>query len=1039
MSRIKRSIGVIRRLRISSYVSMILLAFFFMGIITPFYLKPKDIEAATGTATESTMTFTSTSNTASVDFSVDSANGTAAISDSSHQIKFSIATNNYTGYKVYLNADSTKLTNDDDDTIGTLASGTPVSKTDFMAASGTAYNNKWGVIPNYYNSSANSTMIYGFGGTYGSILLRNTSAANSSAHSYTIDMAVRADYTRPAGAYINNTYIWIYYVANPVAYSITYNANTTDTVTNMPSPNPQAASDVTSTSITLSSNTPIRDDATFLGWCSVATTKSGSIDTCSGTTYQPGGSYGIDQTVQNVTTLYAMWDESGPDACNPSATTIDSAVCMQDMNNTVINSMVVGTQYRLRDNRDDKQYYVARMRDGKVWMTQNLDLDLETSPTVALTSENTDLNVYGTGAYTTNEGYSCSNTDSTNCANSGEIITWTPARATLAESDYGNWGTSNTLSYSWDGGDYYLYPSSDDSSDYNYTMAQCTNNGHSTAECTHYHVGNYYNFAAAVASNTVENATLSNRSMMGNSICPAGWRLPQGQTSSSSTSVGYYSEINYLWYAEDATEGFTTSTSNAVYGTDGFSIIRTAPLYTTRAGHRNNTNANATYKLSYGYYWTNTNYNATNYSYAPYFNSTGLYPGSRGSNSGTRSQGKSVRCIARQTNTGGTTTIVFNGNGSTSGTMSNQSINTNTIGTLTSNTYAQTGSVFGGWNTAADGTGVSYADGSKFYRAGSDNQTVTLYAQWKQAVTFTAGNNIAMIIVAAAGEDYKPYYIDSSQALDTGVGPFIVTVVPEPSAKLQSWTRSTNNGTFGSDSLLTTTFTPNGSEFLTANGAVGSYTSMKDLTLANCSTTGVNVTDERNNRSYTVAKIGNYCYMLSNLRLEGETALNSTTSDVSANTFTLPSQSGTGTSQIHYCEARMNYINGEYYYNWYAAKANPTTGLTSSEDCATETYDNASLGSICPKNWTLPTYSDITPTDLWDSGANPGMLSTTGYASAGSQFDYTGEWWSSSRKSDQDDSAYALNLYKNSGVLTTGRNYDHPKSYEYSVRCMRSS
>ena len=772
--RIKYNIGFIRRLRIFSYAAMILLAFLFMGIITPFYVKPKDIEAATGTATESTMTFTSTSSTASVDLFVGSANGTAVISDTSHQISFSIATNNYTGYKVYLNSDVAELNKDSSNKISPLASGVSVSKTAFSSSSSTTYNNTWGVIPSWYNSSSNTNNIYGLGTSGNSILLRNTSAANSSAHSYTINMAVRADFSKPAGTYINTANLWIAYVANPVAYSITYNANTANTVTNMPSPNPQAASDVTSTSITLSSSAPARSDATFLGWCSVATTKSGSVDTCSGTTYQPGDSYGIDQTVQNVTTLYAMWDESGPAACNSNATSINNAVCMQDMNNSVINSMTVGVQYQLRDNRDNKQYYIARMRDGKVWMTQNLDLDLETDPSILfLSSANTDLNVYGTEPYTSSSGYACSGHNS-DCSDAGAIIAWQPARATLAESSYASWANSTTESYSWDGGDYYLYPSTDTSSDNNYTMAQCTNSGHSTAECTHYHVGNYYNFAAAVASNDIENATLTNRSVMGNSICPAGWRLPKGQTSSSSTNVGYYSEINYLWYAEDVTEGFTTSTTNAVYGTDGFSIIRTAPLYTTRAGHRVNTNANATEKLSYGYYWTNTSYNATNYSYAPYFYASGLYPGSRGSVSGMRSQGKSVRCIARQTETGGTTTIVFNGNGNTSGTMSDQGINTNTIGTLTTNAYAKTGGVFAGWNTKADGTGVSYADGSKYYRAGSDNQTVTLYAQWSESVTFTAGSNIAYVIVAVAGEDYKPYYITSSQAFDTAVGPFIV-------------------------------------------------------------------------------------------------------------------------------------------------------------------------------------------------------------------------------------------------------------------------
>ena len=174
--------------------------------------------------------------------------------------------------------------------------------------------------------------------------------------------------------------------------------------------------------------------------------------------------------------------------------------------------------------------------------------------------------------------------------------------------------------------------------------------------------------------------------------------------------------------------------------------------------------------------------------------------------------------------------------------------------------------------------------------------------------------------------------------------------------------------------------------------------------------------------------------MLSNLRLEGGTALDSSTSNVKG-AFTLPDQTTwTSSSQDHYCEARMRYIGNEYYYNWYAAKANPTTGVSSSSSCANTTRDNASLGSICPANWTLPTYNDITAATLWDSGNNPGMLATTGLFFSGSQYfvGSRGYWWSSTRSNN----IYAYFLGFDGTSATRNDNY---KRTGFSVRCMRSN
>lgn len=80
-----------------------------------------------------------------------------------------------------------------------------------------------------------------------------------------------------------------------------------------------------------------------------------------------------------------------------------------------------------------------------------------------------------------------------------------------------------------------------------------------------------------------------------------------------------------------------------------------------------------------------------------------------------------------------TYTIVFNGNGSTSGSMSNMSMTYDMEKNLTTNTFVKNDYSFQGWNTKSDGTGTSYSDGQSVNNLTSANGgTVTLYAQWKK-------------------------------------------------------------------------------------------------------------------------------------------------------------------------------------------------------------------------------------------------------------------------------------------------------------------
>lgn len=87
--------------------------------------------------------------------------------------------------------------------------------------------------------------------------------------------------------------VTLYAKWTPDTYTISYNKNTTDTVTNMPT-------DQTKTygvNLTLSSNTPSRSGYTFNGWNTAA---NGT-----GTSYSAGGSY----TTNAAATLYAQWSQ----------------------------------------------------------------------------------------------------------------------------------------------------------------------------------------------------------------------------------------------------------------------------------------------------------------------------------------------------------------------------------------------------------------------------------------------------------------------------------------------------------------------------------------------------------------------------------------------------------------------------------------------------------------------------------------------------------------------------------------------------------
>lgn len=76
---------------------------------------------------------------------------------------------------------------------------------------------------------------------------------------------------------------------------------------------------------------------------------------------------------------------------NYVAQTINDIQYMQDINNDVALSMVEDQQYQLMDKRDGKKYWISRLRDGNIWMTQNLDYYTIENGGLKLTTELSDV------------------------------------------------------------------------------------------------------------------------------------------------------------------------------------------------------------------------------------------------------------------------------------------------------------------------------------------------------------------------------------------------------------------------------------------------------------------------------------------------------------------------------------------------------------------------------------------------------------------------------------------------------------------------
>ena len=493
-------------------------------------------------------------------------------------------TDHITGYTLKIignNSDYDKLidSNNSDTTTNHLDSITSATTEEvFKAVNNTAYNGKWGYLPSKHctgttdDTCAANTSFLPAPSTAGSTLDVTTAANVSSPNSYTLAIGARVDSSVKMGSY-TNTYNVIM-VANAIPYSITYNGGV---VTNMPT---DVAGTSQTTTVAIDSKVPVRSGYNFLGWCAGTVTNTNGTDSCSGTTYAAGGTYTLDGTTTNNISLTAMWEVP--------AATIANSTYLQDVEECP-STLTTGQVYSLKDSRDEQSYNVAKLADGKYWMTTNLNLAGGT----VLSSDKSD--VPSTNYYTL------------------------PASTTISS------GTS--------------VQSGQFSSD---TTAYVFNTGNNTTTCNSSTPCNsYYSWLAATAGgkDSSGNAVSTDGYNAVYSICPKGWRLPTSTTSNANAQTSPNWKTGD-WYAIATAYGANLESN--YYNSSDTNFYNNAGPGTTPNFLLAGSYYNGWFYLggSTGYYWSSTASSSTN-AYDLYFSS-----GSVGlASNSNRRRGASVRCV----------------------------------------------------------------------------------------------------------------------------------------------------------------------------------------------------------------------------------------------------------------------------------------------------------------------------------------------------------------------------------------------------------
>ena len=458
-------------------------------------------------------------------------------------------------------------------------------------------------------------------------------------------------------------------------------------------------------------------------------------------------------------TLYAVWI---PADTTYTMQTFDSAACSALTAATYDSSTGIvtpGSVLALRDERDDDVYTVAKLADGRCWMTENLRLD-NTANWDRDLSDDFDGAFVGLAAPEAPSKFGTSSANSLYSNPGG-----TDANTRIPR--YNNQNTANRAAN----------PTSRNANIYSY--------------------GNYYTFASVIADTTYLGTSSTTAD---SSICAKGWHAPTfGISGNSGEFNTFFQRVNGNLTTNSI--GFRAFPTNGVFTgiishnqhviIERGSSCRLASSWVTNAIAMGATKYTSTAVNKYSGENKNGGYplrciinNPETYTLT--FNANGG-SGKPANQTLSSDRGRGAITITDEIPThsdsnlvfvgwstdsnateatyqpgdvftawkAGTTytlyaiwqpfiTVHFDGNGNTSGTMADQAIPQGTSKALRTNTFAKTGYKFVGWGSSADATTLAYADKASYTAPASVTQgdTDTLYALWRVPYTIVYdGNN----------------------------------------------------------------------------------------------------------------------------------------------------------------------------------------------------------------------------------------------------------------------------------------------------------
>ena len=1003
----------------SAALMFILLLSFFT--LRPIYIIPEKsrTNAATGTATasESSITLASTVTDTSV---VLTPGAGFTLSTSSNTSSYDVITNNYTGYTITLTSEDNDktLVHTVDNTKVISSINTPIAETDFVSTT-SGLMNHFGIKPNkYYDTENNTTIdntvsstILPAPGTTG-LILDKTTTANSTANNYSIALGAMVDGTIPAGDYTRDTILTV--IPNPIYYTINYNKNTDDTVTNLPT---SQSANTTETSITLSSLVPERSGYDFIGWCSTTTTAANSTDSCAGTIYNPEGegtdlTYGIDQTTANTTTLRAMWrlkafmQEITPSACPTTRTPV-------------------------YDSRDGNRYYIRKFTYGsttKCWMTTNLNLAAGTAlysddsnvdslhpkssndPFYTLPASTNGVWNGGTGCDNTTPCYGYYNytvaTAGTNPSSGNaqydicpkgwrlptvaeyeELRTAYSTGATLTRDPWHGIyaGTYRNGSLGNGGADGYYWSSTAESASnadilwYDISGSTMSNigkgNGRSVRcvadDLDPYLISYDKNTVDTVSNmpssqsgtaNTVRKPTLSSNTPTREHYSFLGWCDTQPTSSNgvdSCSGTTYAPGSTYL-----VTAGTPSITLHAMWKIDTFTCTKQYRLENAD-GTWGSYTTEATETVNYG---GSCSYSKT---VADYRGASNAANGAEGSTNASNIAADTTLSLDFYRNTYELTVTA----------------GTNTSSATGSGTYRWGQTVAVGVTKYADVTCTSYATPTWTATAGTApaagaSSTYTMLSSNATVTATSTASNVAQTITLSRSGGASGIVIDGTNQTSSSVslycGNHTISGSYTSGYEFSSWAVS-GSISVSSTSTASTTMNVTGAGTLTLNGK-SSKLYLQNVTYSTCPTTATTAYDSRDEEAYTIQRLGDdNCWLLDNLRLDlVNVSLNALKGNTNASDTTLNYlKNGDGSPSNQYATAGVANWTSSYsysaplintaskntipssgyqgkvgvYYNYCAASAG---SYCYGNGTSAGTSSGNATEDICPKGWHMP-------------------------------------------------------------------------------------